>query len=191
MNALAPQWLAALCPEADVLGDPALLAERPVAVVGSRRCPGALLLAAADWADAWATDASTRPTLAGGFQTPVETEVLRRLLRGGAPVVRLPARRLPRRLQPAERDALKAGSLALATPFTATRASTALAARRNGILARISRAAVVLYAAPASRTLAWVEETARAGLPLYTLDHPANASLLRLGARALTTGTTP
>lgn len=186
MNARAPSWLAALCPEADVLGDPALLAERPVAVVGSRRCPGALLLAAADWADAWAKDASPRPTLAGGFQTPVETEVLRRLLRGGARVVRLPARRLPRRLPPAERDALEGGSLALASPFTATRASTALAERRNALLARIARSAIVLYAAPDSRTLAWAGEIAHAGLPLYTLDHPANEPLLDLGGLRLT-----
>ena len=181
-----PAWLAAVAPAVRLLGDASLLVERPVALVGSRRCPGALLLAAADWAEAWVERGSTRPTLASGFQTPVEAEVLRRLLRGGAPVVRLPARRLPKRLSPTERAALDAGRLAIASPFSAARPTTALAARRNALLAQVTHAAIVLHAAPGSRTSAWAKDAARAGLPLFTLDHPANAPLFDLGARSLT-----
>lgn len=190
MTATVPAWLAEAAPEARVLGDPSLLAERPVALVGSRQCPGALLLVASDWAEAWGAQASP-PTLAGGFQTPVEAEVLRRLLRADAPAARLPARRLPRRLQPPERAALDAGRFAVVSPFGAARASVALATERNRLLARIARAAIVLHAAPASRTLAWAEGAARSGLPLYTLDHAANAPLFALGARPLTPDTAP
>ena len=186
-----PAWLAAVALEVRCLGDASLLAERPVAIMGSRRCPGALLLASADWAEVWAEKGDARPVLAGGFQTSVEAEVLRRLLRGGAPVVRLPARRLPKRLPSAERAALDAGRLVIASPFSAARPTTALAERRNALLVRIARAALVLHAAPGSRTSAWAEDAVRAGLPLFTLDHPANAPLFDLGARPLTSDIWP
>ena len=181
-----PSWLATLAPGIELLGSSELLSEKPVAVVGSRHCPGALLLAAADWADAWASSGEARPVLAGGFQTPVEAEVLRRVLRGQARAVRLPARGLPRLLPPAERTAFDAARLAYASPFKAARPSAALAARRNALLARIVRAAIVLHAAPGSQTLAWAAEAATKGIPLYTLDHPANEPLLDLGGRPLT-----
>lgn len=186
VDTLIPPWLATLGPEIELLGSPALLAERPVAVLGSRRCPGALLLAAADWADTWASGGDQRPVLAGGFQTPVEAEVLRRVLRGHARAVRLPARGLPRRLPSAERTAFDAARLAYASQFKATRPSAALAARRNALLARIVRVAIVLHAAPGSQTLAWAAEAATKGMPLYTIDHPANEPLLALGGLPLT-----
>lgn len=190
MTALIPPWLTALAPEVELLGSPALLTERPVAVVGSRRCPGALLLAAVDWADEWASG-EQRPVLVGGFQSPVEAEVLRRVLRGRARVVRFPARRLPRRLSPPERAALDVGQLAYASSFTAARPSAALAARRNALLAEIARAAIVLHASPGSHTLAWTERVAQAGLPVHTFDHPSNEPLLRLGAQPLTPTSIP
>lgn len=182
-----PSWLAAEAPEIKILGEPSLLAERPIAVIGSRRCPGALLLAAADWAEAWSKADEHRPVLAGGFQTPVEQEVLRRLLRGGAPTIILPARTLPSRLPPAQRMALDAGRLVIAStlPASQRRPSAPLAEQRNAFLARIARAAIVLHAAPGSSTLSWCSSTATAGLALYTLDHPANAPLLDLGAMPL------
>lgn len=181
-----PSWLTALAPGIELLGAPTLLVERPIAVLGSRRCPGALLLAATDWADAWASGGDQRPVLAGGFQTPVEAEVLRRVLRGQARAVLLPARGLPRRLAPAERPAFDAARLAYASPFKAAHPSAALAARRNALLARIVRAAIILHAAPGSQTLAWAADAAAKGIPLYTLDHPANEPLLALGGRPLT-----
>ena len=180
-----PPWLAALVPDVGVMGDPALLAGRPVAVVGSRACPGFVLIAAADWAESWTERGGGRPTLAGGFHTPVEAEVFRRLVRGGAPTALLPARRLPRRLPPDQRAAVEAGRLVIASPFTAARTSKALARRRNTLLARAARAAVILHAAPGSQTLDWSRSVLAARLPLYTLDHPSNGPLRALGARPL------
>jgi len=144
-----------------------------------------LLLAAAEWAEAWVIRGGARPPLAGGFQTPVEAEVLRRLLRGGSPALVLPARSLPRRLSPAQREALEAGRLLFASPFTAHRPTVALAASRNALLARMARAVIVLHAAPRSRTLAWCAKACAEGLPLYTFEHAANAPVFGLGARPL------
>ena len=186
MSTSVPDWLAEAAPGVEVLGDAALLAARPVAVVVSRQCPGALLLAAADWADAWASRPD-RPVLASGFQTPAEAEVLRRLLRVGSRALKLPARRLPRRVPTEERAALDAGCLAYVSPFSARRPTAALADQRNALLARVARAAIVLHAAPASRTLGWASAAAAAGLPLFTLDHPANAPLRDLGAEPIDT----
>ena len=181
-----PPWLGDRAPDVRLWGATACLARPPVALLASRRCPGALILAAADWADAWAAHDGA-PTLASGFQTPVEREVLRRLLRGAAPVARFPARTLPKRLPAAERAALDAGRLVLASAFPASqrRPSAALARRRNALLAQIAHAAVVLHAAPESNTLAWAQRFAASGQPLYTLDHSANAPLFDAGARPL------
>ena len=99
-----PPWLADRASGVRLRGAAACLAHPPVALLVSRRCPGALILAASAWADAWAAQPEA-PTLASGFQTPVEREVLRRLLRGAAPVARFPARALPVRLAAAERAA--------------------------------------------------------------------------------------
>lgn len=179
-----PSWLVDLVPGVQYLGNPALLVERPVVIVGSRQCPGAILLAATDWADTW-TRKERSTVLAGGFQTPVEAEVFRRIVRGRARVVCLPARRLPQRLKQTERRALEAGRLAYLSPFLAARPSAALAVRRNEVLAQIARATVVLHAAPGSQTLAWANQVKHDGLPLYTIDHLANAPLLNMGARPL------
>lgn len=182
LEARLPQWLATLAPEVEVLGSPGLLVDRPIGLVGSRQCPGAILLAAADWADAWANGREQRPVIAGGFQTPVEAEVLRRMLRGRGRILRLPARSLPRRLPPTERIAFAEGRIAYASRFAAKRASAALAARRNVLLLDLARAAIVLHASPGSQTFAWATEAAGRGLPLFTLDHIANGPLLDLGA---------
>jgi len=181
-----PPWLASRAPSVRLRGAVACLARPPVALLASRHCPGALILAVGTWADAWAAH-SEAPTLASGFQTPVEREVLRRLLRGTAPVARFPARALPVRLPPAERAAIEAGRLVLASAFPVSqrRPSADLAHRRNNLLAEVASAAVVLHAAPNSNTYAWAEAAATHGLPLHTLDHPANAPLRDLGATLL------
>jgi len=186
MSTQAPPWFSALAPEVRLLGASALLAERPVALVGSRRCPGAILLAAADWADEWVSRAAQRPVLAGGFQTPVEQEVLRRLIRGGAPVVVFPARRLPRRLPPDQKAAVDGGTLTFASPFTNARATLAVAQARNNLLRTQTRAAIVLYADPGSQTMAWVMSMIDKGVPVSVLDHDANGELIAAGARPFT-----
>lgn len=183
-----PPWLADRAPNVRLRGAAACLARPPVALLASRRCPGALILAIGTWADAWAARAGDgAPTLASGFQTPVEREVLRRLLRGTAPVARFPARALPVRLAAAERAAIETGRLVLASsfPLSQRRPSADLAHRRNKLLAEVARAALILHAAPDSNTYAWAEAAAAHGLPLHTLDHPANAPLLDLGATLL------
>ncbi len=81
-------------------GNLRLLEEQLTALFYSNRCPGDLILKTYDLARAM-RDAET-PVI-GGFQTPMEKECLRLLLRGRQPVVICPARgienmRVPRRL---------------------------------------------------------------------------------------------
>ncbi len=154
MSVSVPDWLIEPAPGVEVLGNLALLAERPIAVVASRQFPGALLLAAADWAEAWAA-LSDRPVLASGFQTPAEAEGLRRLLRARADAMRFPARELPKRLLVQERAAVEAGHFAVVSPFRNQRPTAPIATRRNTLLAQVARAAVVVHVAPPSQTLDW------------------------------------
>ena len=97
---------AQLPPETRSKGDIGLLDEPLTALFCSGRCPGDLILKTYDVARAM-RDAGA-PVI-GGFQTPMERECLRLLLRGGQPVVVCPARgiddmRVPRDWRPALDD---------------------------------------------------------------------------------------
>ena len=83
------QAAASLPPETAHLGSLRLLEEPLTALFCSNRCPGELILKTYDLARAM-RDAGV-PIIAG-FQTPMERECLRLLLRGEQPVVVCPAR---------------------------------------------------------------------------------------------------
>ena len=95
-----------LLPEVNSKGNLSLLDEPLTALFCSNRCPGDLIIRTYDLARAM-RDAGV-PVI-GGFQTPMERECLRRLLRGNQPVVVCPARsidnmRTPRDWRPALDD---------------------------------------------------------------------------------------
>lgn len=179
-----PGWLA----EAGaplLVGNPALLAAPVLAVVGSRRCPAALFFAATAWAVA-----EPEP-VAGGFQTPVEAEVLLARLHARRPVVVCPARSVEgMRVPPAHRTAFEAGRVLYASATAQRRATAALGEARNRFVLGLARVLVVVHAAPGSRTLALAKEAARRSRPLLTFGHAENAPLVALGA-ALLPGTRP
>lgn len=181
-----PTWLAETNDDICFVGSPSCLTERPIALLCSRECPGSIILSASEWADRW-TGRESPPTLASGYQTPVEKEVLQRLLRGGAAVARFPARCLPKQLPAQQQEALEAGHFIIASPFpnSQKRPSKALAKRRNDLLRDLARAAIILHAAPESRTLQWAKQASSGGLPLYSFDHPSNSPLFDLGAEPL------
>ena len=81
-------------------GNAALLAGQPIAFFCSQSCPGDIILRAQDWANARGPDDA--PVISG-FHTPVERDVLRILLRGGAPVIQVRARALDGARLPAGR----------------------------------------------------------------------------------------
>ena len=118
----------------------------------------------------------------------MEKECLRLLLRGGQPAVICPARgienmRIPRDWRPA----LENGRLLILSSFSrAQRRPTAnLAAERNRIVAAISERIFIAHAALGGKTESLAREVAASGKPILTLDSPANANLLALGAWAV------
>ena len=168
-------------------GDLGLLDEPLTALFCSNRCPGDLILKTYDLARA-ARDAGV-PVI-GGFQTPMERECLRLLLRGEQPVVVCPARgianmRVPRGWRPALDDR----RLLVLSPFPAAarRPTAALAARRNGLVADLAQRVFIAHAAPGSRTEAFARGLAESGKPVLTLDSPANANLVEMGAETMET----
>ncbi len=166
-------------------GDLRLLDEPLTAVFCSNRCPGDLILKTYDLARAM-RDAGV-PVI-GGFQTPMERECLRLLLRGSQPVVVCPARgidnmRVPRDWRPAIDD----GRLLVLSPFPSTRRrpTADLSARRNDLAADLAAQVLIAHAAPGGMTEAFAHKLAASGKPLLTLASPANKNLVEMGTKVL------
>ena len=166
-------------------GNFSLLDEQLTALFCSNRCPGDLILKTYDLARAM-RDAGV-PVI-GGFQTPMERECLRLLLRGEQPVVICPARgidnmRIPRDWRPALDD----GRLLVLSPFPATtrRPKAELASQRNDLVASLATRVFIAHAAPGSKTEAFARRLADAGKPLLTLNSPANGNLVGMGAEVV------
>ena len=171
-----------LLPKVESKGNLRLLDEPLTALFCSNRCPGDLILKTYDLARAL-RDAGA-PVI-GGFQTPLERECLRLLLRGAQPVVVCPARsidnmRIPRNWRPA----LDGGRLLVLSPFPATarRPTTELAAQRNDLVADLAQRVFIAHAAPGSKTEAFAHKLTDTGKPLLTLDSLSNANLVEMGA---------
>ena len=168
-----------------IIGNPALLSQPLTALFCSARCPGGLILQTYDLAREL-RDAGV--AIIGGFQTPMERECLRLLLRGTQPLVICPARGITGMRIPAPyRQALAGGRLLIASAFPpwARRATADLATRRNEFVRSRAAQVIVAHAAPEGRTEALARQVVAAGQPLFTLDSPANANLLALGARPI------
>ena len=122
----------------------------------------------------------------GDFQTPMERECLR--LRGSQPVVVCPARGIDNiRILRDWRAALGDGRLLVLSllPATVRRPTAELAAQRNDLVAELAQQVFIAHAAPSSKTEAFARKFASSGKPLLTLDSPANASLVEMGAEVV------
>ena len=166
-------------------GNVRLLEERLTALFCSQRCPGDLILKTYDLARAMR---DARVPVIGGFQTPMEKECLRLLLRGSQPVVICPARgidnmRVPREWHPALND----GRLLILSPFPAKvrRPTAELAAQRNDLVADLAHRVFIAHAAPGGKTEAFARKLAPLGKPLLTLDGLTNENLVEMGARTV------
>ena len=148
----------------------------------SKDCPGDLILKAQDWANARGPESA--PVI-GGFHTPIERDVLRILLRGAAPVIIVLARAVQGyRMSPAIKAAVAAGTARIISPFpaTQTRTTAATAETRNRHILTLCGSVLFAHAAPGGKTESLAREAAALGLPLETLNSPANANLIALGA---------
>ena len=171
-----------LLPKVNSKGNLSLLDEQLTALFCSNRCPGDLILKTYDLARA-IRDAGI-PVI-GGFQTSMERECLRILLRGKQPVVVCPARSIDNMRTPLNwRPALDGGRLLVMSPFPAMarRPTAELATQRNDLVADLAQRVFIAHAAPGSRTEAFAHKLAAAGKPLLTLDSPANTNLVEMGA---------
>lgn len=143
-----------------------------------------MILKAQDWANARGRD---HAPVISGFP-PRRADVLRILLRGGAPVIHVLARALDgARLPAALRNAEKEGRALVISPFAATvRHTTARTAeQRNRYI--LTRAAAVLFAHASlgGKSEALAYEAKALGLPIFTLPSPSNSHLLVIGAEII------
>ena len=172
-------------------GNLQLLEEPLTAFFCSARCPGDLILKTYDLARSMR---DSGVAVIGGFQTPMEKECLRLLLRGNQPVVICPARsienmRIPHDWQPA----LEEKRLLILSCFPKhRRRPTAVAAeQRNDLVANLANQVFIAHAALGGRTEAFARKLVAAGKPLLTLDSPANKNLVDLGSQDVRPSTIP
>ena len=163
-------------------GDAALRAKSPIAFFCSQSCPGDIILKAQDWANA--RGPASAPVISG-FHTAIERDVLRVLLRGGAPVIIVLARALTGWRTPATvNSAVAAGTARIVSPFpdTQRRTTRETAETRNRYILTLTRAAVFAHASAGGKTEALAREAVANGIELLTLSSPNNSNLIGLGA---------
>lgn len=178
--------LGAEAPEALVLfGNPDLLTVPSLGFFCSVRAPGRIIVESYDVASSLADSGAT---VIGGFQSPLEDELLQCLLRGSATAIVCPARSvegmtIPRLWRPA----LDEGRLLLlsAFPTALRRPTSASAERRNLVAAALSSRVLILHAAAGGRLADLAFRCSMWDLPLHCSDHPANEDLRLLGATPL------
>ena len=178
-------------PKFKSIGNSRLLEEPLTALFCSARCPGDLILKTYDLARSM-RDAGV--AVIGGFQTPMEKECLRLLLRGTQPVVICPARSIENMRIPADwRLALAEGRLLVLSPFPASvrRPTAESAAMRNELVASLAAQVFIAHAAPGSKTESFGRKLAAAGKSLLTLDSPANENLVDMGSQGVRPSTIP
>ena len=112
-----------------MIGNAAIL-DRPdkVAFLSSRRISPADVLKCYEWAE---KVRDTERCVISGFQSPLEKDVLKFLLRGKVPVILVLARSLWKTVPEELREPVGHGRLLIVSPVAATRASSATAAARN------------------------------------------------------------
>jgi predicted Rossmann fold nucleotide-binding protein DprA/Smf involved in DNA uptake len=167
------------------LGDPALLGRRKLGMFCSVRCPGSVIVGSYDLAQRLRM---RDMAVMGGFHSPMEREWLSVLLRGPAPVILCPARRITGSRLPLEyRRPLDEGRLLILSCFDEgeRRATAELAVDRNRFVAALADDIFVGHAEPGGKTEAFCVEMLGRGKPLYTLDDPSNGKLIAMGARSV------
>jgi predicted Rossmann fold nucleotide-binding protein DprA/Smf involved in DNA uptake len=168
-----------------VFGNAELLRTPSLALFCSVRIPPGALFQAFDLARELA---SLGITIAGGFQSPIEREVLDYLLAGCAPVILCPARgieglRLPRKWWGALDESRVL--IVSAHPPETRRPTLASAELRNRVASALATRLVILHASSGGRLARLAAEALGWGLPVHCLDHPANEDLRLMGATPL------
>jgi predicted Rossmann fold nucleotide-binding protein DprA/Smf involved in DNA uptake len=165
-----------------VLGNVELLNQELLGLFVSRQCPASLILQSHEWAQ---QAKAKKLAVVAGFQSPVEQEILRVLLKGGGNIVICPARSLETfRVSKELKAALEAKRVVLVSPFASSqkRVDKELALRRNKFVAELATTLLIIYAAPGSTTEA-LAVSFISKKPVFTLDAPENKGLLEAGCK--------
>ncbi len=179
-----------------LIGAPALLERKLIALFCSVQCPGDLILKSYDLARALRVHPVT---FIGGFQSPIEKEFLELLLRRparqpGPPesaspsAIICPARGLANmRIPRPWREPLAAGRLLLLSTFldSIRRPTAAAAAQRNACAVTLAHGILILHAAQGGKTETLCRQALAAAKPVYTLPSPHNTHLIDLGAQPI------
>jgi hypothetical protein len=96
-------------------------------------------------------------------------------------------------IRPEWRAPVESGRLLLLSIFAEhqRRPTAQLAMERNRLVAAVADVVFVAHAAPSSKTAEFCREAWVSGKAMYTLDNPANAELILLGARPVTPAEAP
>lgn len=152
----------------DTLGNEDLLGlPGKVAFLASRGMPSAALLRCYAWAE---RIRDGERCIIGGFQSPLEQDVLQFLLRGKAPIVYVLARTLWKRPSDKLYPAIKAGRLLLVAPFLAKRVSIASAQARNRYILEHCSEVVLGHLTPTGHLHTLLSHFP--DLPVSRIDHP-------------------
>jgi predicted Rossmann fold nucleotide-binding protein DprA/Smf involved in DNA uptake len=166
-----------------VLGNVELLNQELLGLFVSRQCPASLILQAHEWAQ---QAKAKKLAVVAGFQSPVEQEILRVLLKGEGNTVICPARSLETFRVPKElKVALESDRVVLVSPFTSSqkRVDKELAFRRNNFVAELAAKLLIIHAAPSSTTETLALSFA-SKKPVFTLEAPKNTRLLEAGLKS-------
>ena len=165
------------------LGDPRILRGRLIGFFCSIRCPGDPILKTYDLARALR---DTYVTIVGGYQSPMEKELLYLLLPGPARLVVCPARGLGRmRILKIWNPALDDGRLAILSFFDdqVHRPTVPAATERNVRVAALADTLLIAHAEAGGKIEALCREAIRDGKPVFALASTDNAHLFEIGAR--------
>ncbi len=174
-----------------VAGNTDLLVTKAVALFCSVKCPGDLILKTYDLARALRDGGIT---VTGGFHSPMEKECLTLLLRCTQPIIVCVALSLEGlRVPTTWRMAMDKGRLMMISPFDGRcrRVTRETAEKRNRCIMSMADDIIVTYAHAGGRLEQLCRDAVAAGKTLWTLDDPANVSLIQLGAKQLHAGHLP
>ena len=183
-NSYYPTTLKNTYPSLIAKGNLQFLSTKKLAIFGSIKCSGSLILQTHDLAQQLR---QLDLTIISGFHSPIEQECLKVIIRGKMPIIVCPARAIENmRLRIEYQQLLKQERLLLLSPFTKERRMTKKTALlRNQLIAEIADKILILHATPAGNLERFVYELISQKKTVYTLDNEANQYLIDNGVVAV------
>jgi predicted Rossmann fold nucleotide-binding protein DprA/Smf involved in DNA uptake len=152
-----------------LLGNPLLLDQTLLGIFSSMKCPARLILAAHDYAKELS---SLGKTVIGGFQSPVEKEMLEVLIRGKSAIVICPARSLIGMRIPAKwLKKIEASQLLILSSFPnyIKRPTKETILKRNQFIVHLSSELIIVHAEPGGKVEMAIREAESTGKKIHKL----------------------